>query len=233
MHKKTTRDLEYSSSFLTLHSIALLFSHIILFHILSSLSKSQHVVLHDTAVVTHTHTSSSSSFFFFVLECCNESCNKASLTISRHQSKCYFLSWIAWRSLNTVMLYTVFCFVMQSLHTLYNMVDKRTLRWCNCHQPWNDLLQGRTVPANKKEEQMIKRSCSPYLPISLNLSLLHTQPLQMFGLLYATLQQNDCTRYCFLVTLWPWVKVMIIQTCIKLYSLVMSSVIASLKPICS
>ena len=52
----------------------------------------------------------------------------------------------------------------------------------------------------------------------------------MFGLLYATLWQNDRTSSSFSVALSPWVKVMAIQTGIMLQSLVMSSItISSLK----
>ena len=46
--------------------------------------------------------------------------------------------------------------------------------------------------------------------ISLQSSMLHNQPL--FRLLHATVEQNDCESFSFLVTLWPWVKVKVIHT---------------------
>ena len=38
----------------------------------------------------------------------------------------------------------------------------------------------------------------------------------MFGLLYDTQQQSECTRFNFLAILWPVVKVKVIETDIKL-----------------
>ena len=67
--------------------------------------------------------------------------------------------------------------------------------------------------------------------ISLQSSPLHYQPLQKLGLLHSTLQQNNCTRSSFFITVWPWERDRVIQTAIKLKSLVMPSVIPCLKDI--
>ena len=53
----------------------------------------------------------------------------------------------------------------------------------------------------------------------------------MFGLLHATLQQNDCTNLRFLVTQWPWAKAKAIHTDIKMKSLVKSIILPNLKEI--
>ena len=65
--------------------------------------------------------------------------------------------------------------------------------------------------------------------ISMQSSVIHIQPLHMFELLYAPLQQNHCTRSRFLRTQWPCLKVNVIYTDIKLYNLVMSITIPTLK----
>ena len=52
--------------------------------------------------------------------------------------------------------------------------------------------------------------CSVYRS-SLKSSPLHNQPSQLFGVLHVTLQVNDCTSSSFPVTLWPSMKVKIIQ----------------------
>ena len=43
-------------------------------------------------------------------------------------------------------------------------------------------------------------------------SFLRNQPSQMFWLPCAILEPNDCIIPVFPITLWPWVKVKIIQT---------------------
>ena len=77
------------------------------------------------------------------------------------------------------------------------------------------------------------RANNLYLPYrtSSQSSPLHNQPSWTFKLLHATFQQNDSTNYSFSMTLWPWVNIKIIQTGIKLRSLVVSSIIPSLKQI--
>ena len=55
------------------------------------------------------------------------------------------------------------------------------------------------------------------------------QPLWTSELLHATFQQSDCTSTTFPVTLCPWVNIKINQTGIKLYSLVLSKNMPSLK----
>ena len=64
-------------------------------------------------------------------------------------------------------------------------------------------------------------------------SPLHNEPSWTFDLLHATLQQNDCTNSSLPITLWPCVDIEIIQTGIQLNSLVVSSIIPSLKQISS
>ena len=59
-------------------------------------------------------------------------------------------------------------------------------------------------------------------------SPLHNQPLQIFELLYATLQQHDCTSSSFPITLLPWENIKVIQTGIKLWRLVVFRIISSL-----
>ena len=102
-----------------------------------------------------------------------------------------------------------------------------TLRWVPFS--WR---QGGRFPSKKKQQQMLKRSIFYYsFRISLQPSPVCNQPLNMFGLIHATLQQNDCTSCTFLVTLKHWVKVKIIHTSIKIESLAMSIIIPSLKHI--
>ena len=48
----------------------------------------------------------------------------------------------------------------------------------------------------------------PTYRISLLAFLLYNQPRKMLGMLYTTLQQNDCTRLNLVSSLWPCVKVM-------------------------
>ena len=62
-------------------------------------------------------------------------------------------------------------------------------------------------------------------------SSLHNQPSRTFELLHATFQQRNSTSSSFPVTLWPWVNIRVIQTRIKLYTLVAFSIIPALKHI--
>ena len=68
-----------------------------------------------------------------------------------------------------------------------------------------------------KKSKCTNNPYSPHLNESLQWSpsQSHTHPLQIFRLLYTILLQNDCTSTSFLTTMWPWVKVKVIQTGIK------------------
>ena len=57
---------------------------------------------------------------------------------------------------------------------------------------------------------------------------IYNKPFWLLRLLYATLQQNDCTSSKFFITLWPWVKVKVIQTHIKRWRLVISIIVPAL-----
>ena len=67
--------------------------------------------------------------------------------------------------------------------------------------------------------------------IYLQLSPLHNQSEQKFGLLHATLRQNDWRSSSFFVSLWFRVKAQVIHSSIKLKSLVTFIIIPSLKEI--
>ena len=62
-----------------------------------------------------------------------------------------------------------------------------------------------------QKQQMLKWSSFTILRTSLKSSPFHNQPSWTFGLLHATLQQNDCASSSFPVTLWPWGKVKAIK----------------------
>ena len=80
-----------------------------------------------------------------------------------------------------------------------------------------------------KEELMLIWSILASLTGLLWSHLPYTNHHGTFELLRATSQQNDCTSSNFAIILWPWVKVKVIQTGIILKSLVVSSIISSLK----
>ena len=54
-----------------------------------------------------------------------------------------------------------------------------------------------------KKSKCSNDSYSPFYMVSLQLSSLQNQPLQIYGLLHITLQQNDCTSSSFLIILRP------------------------------
>ena len=80
---------------------------------------------------------------------------------------------------------------------------KRT--WCDA----DSFVRHGNCPQTKKNS---KDPYSQYLQDFLQLFPLHNQPLQMCGLLHATLKKNDCTGASFLIILWPWVKVKTFHT---------------------
>ena len=61
--------------------------------------------------------------------------------------------------------------------------------------------------------------------------LIHNQSSQTFGLLHATIKQNDVISYGFPVSFWPWIGVKVVQTRIILLSSVVPGTIPSLEPI--
>ena len=73
-----------------------------------------------------------------------------------------------------------------------------------------------TSESIKKKRKRLNDPHSSYLKISKQSSPKQNWPLWMFRLLHATLQWNDCTSSCFLLTLWPWLKVKVIHTGIKM-----------------
>ena len=79
--------------------------------------------------------------------------------------------------------------------------------WCTLKRQ----VRSETQRANA---QMIHIHCA--FKASLQSFSLHNQPSWKFGLLHTTLQQNVWTDFSFLITLWPYTKVKVIQDGIKL-----------------
>ena len=102
------------------------------------------------------------------------------------------------------------------------------------HQDLGDNIHGKILHDNKRKKSKYSNdSYSPYLQTSLHSSPLHNKSLQKFGLLHATLLHTGCIHSSFLVTLWRWVKVKVIQNGNKMKSLVMSDIISRLREITS
>ena len=122
-----------------------------------------------------------------------------------------------------------------SMRTLTQQVLIYTNTVILCHNKghWKWYMIAETTGAynsyRDEQEQMI-HICQMYRTSSKPFPL-HNQPPQTFEPLQATLQQKESTRSSLPITLCSWVNIRVIQTGIKLYSLVVLSTIPSLKQI--
>ena len=89
---------------------------------------------------------------------------------------------------------------------------------CRTENPTHSWLSYSSPDCNStKNEEKEQISNNPYTPyVQGFFSVIADQRSWTFELLYATLQQNDCTSSRFPVTLWPWMNIKVIQTGIKM-----------------
>ena len=85
---------------------------------------------------------------------------------------------------------------------------------------WMSTIHCTSTNDVKQEEQMLKRSSSAILT-----------PWNVWAMVFFMpfLQQNECASSSFPGTVWPWVKVKVIQNGIKVPGSVVSSMVPSLK----